>query len=123
MCIQCHPSEADGACPPPQLSEVDCFVAFKTDFQEVYMSIQQVVIKVKNTSSQFVRVAALIGILAAVSIPFLMLTVGGREANNLPWYVWMIVPLFLFIVLAAGFLKFRRESHEAEDISIRPKPR
>ena len=87
------------------------------------MFIQEVVMKVKNSNSMLIRAAALIGIIAAVAVPFLMLTVGGREANNMPWYVWMIVPLFLLIVLAAGFLMFRRESHEAEDISIRPKSR
>ena len=83
------------------------------------MSIQGIVTK----NSLLIRAAALIGIIAAVAVPFLMLTIGGREANNLPWYVWVIVPLFLLTVLAAGFLMFRHESHEAEDISIRPKSR
>ena len=87
------------------------------------MSIQAVVLKMKNSTSLLVRTAALIGIVIAVALPFLMLTVGGREANNVPWYVWMLVPLFLLIVLAAGVLMFRRNSHEAEDISIRPKSR
>lgn len=87
------------------------------------MFIQEVVEKIKNSNSLLVRAAALIGIVAVVIMPFLMLTVGGREANNLPWYVWIVAPLFLVIVLAAGFLMFRHESHEAEDISIRPKSR
>ena len=87
------------------------------------MSIQAVVLKMKNSTSLLVRTAALVGIIAAVALPFLMLTVGGREANNVPWYVWMLVPLFLLIVLAAGVLMFRRDSHEAEDISIRPRSR
>lgn len=87
------------------------------------MSIQAVVLKMKNSTSLLVRTAVLIGIIAAVALPFLMLTVGGREANNLPWYIWMIVPLFLLIVMAAGVLMFRRDAHESEDISIRPKSR
>ena len=87
------------------------------------MFIQGVVTKVKNSTGWLVRAVALFGILAAVAVPFLMLTAGGREANNLPWYVWMIVPLFLLAVLVAGFMRFRHESHEAADISIRPKPR
>ena len=87
------------------------------------MSIQDLVVKLKSMSSNsFTRTAALIGITAAVAGPFLMLTIGGREANNLPWYIWTIVPLFLLIVIGGGILMFRRESHDA-DISIRPKNR
>jgi hypothetical protein len=74
-------------------------------------------------ANSFTRTAALIGIVAAVAGPFLMLTIGGRDANNLPWYIWMIVPLLLLVVVGAGFLAFKRESHDAEDISIRPKNR
>ncbi len=85
------------------------------------MSIQGVVMKVKNSTNTLVRTAALIGIIAAVAGPFLMLTIGGREANHLPWYIWVSVPLLFLLILAAGFLMFRRESHDAQDISIRPK--
>ena len=88
------------------------------------MSIQDFVVKLKSLSSNsFTRTAALVGITAAVAGPFLMLTIGGREANNLPWYIWTIVPLFLLVVIGGGILMFRRESHDAEDISIRPKNR
>jgi hypothetical protein len=88
------------------------------------MSTQDVILKLRLASTgSLPRTAALIGIIAAVAGPFFMLTVGGRDANNLPWYVWMIVPLFLLVVVGAGFLAFKRESHDAEDISIRPKQR
>lgn len=87
------------------------------------MFIRGSVMRLIGSTGLLVRIAALVGIIAAVAVPFLMLTAGGREANNLPWYVWVIVPLFLLAVLGAGFLRFRRVSHEAEDISIRPKPR
>jgi type IV secretory pathway VirB2 component (pilin) len=88
------------------------------------MSTQDVIQKLKSASTgSLTRTAALIGIIAAVAGPFLMLTVGGRDANNLPWYVWTIVPLFLLVVVGAGFLAFKRDSHDAEDISIRPKQR
>jgi type IV secretory pathway VirB2 component (pilin) len=88
------------------------------------MSTQDVLLKLRSASTgSLTRTAALIGIVAAVAGPFLMLTVGGREANNLPWYIWMIVPLLLLVVVSAGFLAFKRESHDAEDISIRPKNR
>ena len=88
------------------------------------MSVQDVVLKLKSASTNsFTRTAALIGIIAAVAGPFLMLTVGGREANNLPWYIWLIAPLFLLLVIGGGILMFKHESHDAEDISIRPKNR
>jgi hypothetical protein len=83
------------------------------------MSMQALLLKVKAASNT--RTVALLGIIAAVTMPFLMLTVGGREANNLPWYVWTIIPLLLLLVIGTGFLMFRRVSHEAEDISIRPR--
>ena len=85
------------------------------------MSIQDVALKLKSAPAT--RTAALIGIVSAVAVPFLMLTVGGREANNMPWYIWIIVPLFLLVVVGGGFLMFKRESHDAEDMSIRPKNR
>jgi hypothetical protein len=85
------------------------------------MSIQDVALKLKSASAT--RTAALVGIVAAVAGPFLMLTIGGREANNMPWYIWIIVPVFLLTVVGGGFLMFRRESHDAEDMSIRPKNR
>jgi hypothetical protein len=88
------------------------------------MSIQNVMVKIRSASTNsFTRAAALIGIILAVAGPFLMLTIGGREANNLPWYIWVIAPLFLLSVIGGGILMFRRESHDAEDISIRPKHR
>ena len=87
------------------------------------MFIQGVVRKVKGSTSLLARALALGGIMAVVAVPFLMLTAGGREANNLPWYVWVVVPLLLLIVLASGFVMFRRKSHGAEDISIRPRSR
>ena len=88
------------------------------------MSIQSVILKLKSGSTNsFTRVAALVGIVAAIAVPFLMLTVGGREANNLPWYIWTIMPLLLLVVVGGGILMFRHESHDADDISIRPKQR
>ena len=87
------------------------------------MFIQELVSKVKNSTNSLIRMAMLAGIIAAIAGPFLMLLIGGREANNLPWYIWVMVPLLLLVVMATGFMMFRRESHEAADISIRPKPR
>lgn len=62
-------------------------------------------------------------IAAAVVGPFVLLTMGGRESNNLPWSFWAIVPLLLLMVICVGFLRFMRESHEAEASSISPKHR
>ena len=91
------------------------------------MSIQDIVLKLKifsaNSFTRTVRLAAVLGIIAAVAGPIVLLSFGGREANNLPWYIWTLIPLVLLLVLQIGFLMFRRESKEGEDISIRPKYR
>ena len=85
------------------------------------MFIQDTVTKFKSIATRsFTRSAALIGIILAVVGPFFLFTTGGREANNLPWYIWMIILLLLLAVVGAGFLAFRRESHDAADISISP---
>jgi hypothetical protein len=89
--------------------------------KDIPMSIQDVGLKLKAASTT--RTAALIGIIAAVAGPFFMLTVGGREANNLPWYIWTIVPLFLLLVVGGGIWMFRREPQDGEDISISPNRR
>lgn len=88
------------------------------------MSIQDIALKIKlNSARSFTRTAAIVGFIAALTVPFLMLTTGGREANNLPWYVWTLIPLLLAAVIGVGFLRFRHESHKAEDISISPDQR
>jgi hypothetical protein len=88
------------------------------------MSFNDVALKLKLASTRsFTRTAALIGIVLAVAGPFLLLTIGGREANNLPWYVWTMIPLLFLAVVSFGFLKFKRKSREGEDISINPSQR
>ena len=91
------------------------------------MTIQDIALKFKilsaNSFTRTARAAAVSGIIAAVAVPFVLLSFGGREANSLPWYIWTLIPLVLLLVLQVGFLMFRRESHDAEDISIRPKYR
>ncbi len=88
------------------------------------MSIESVVRKLTPVpSGSITRTAVLMGIIAAVTGPFLILTVGGRDANNLPWYVWTMIPLILLVVLTAGYLAFKRDSTDAEAISIRPRSR
>lgn len=88
------------------------------------MSIQNVVRKLAPVpSGSMTRTAALMGIIAAVTGPFLMLTAGGRDANNMPWYIWTMIPLILSVVLLAGYLAFKHESRGAEEISIRPRSR
>lgn len=88
------------------------------------MSIQNKMLRFKVFSADsYTRTAAFIGIAAAVLGPFLLLTIGGREANNMPWYVWTILPLLLLLVVAAGVLVFNRRKQGSEDISINPKNR
>jgi drug/metabolite transporter (DMT)-like permease len=84
------------------------------------MSIEDVAIKIKRVSST--RAAAVIGILAAVGGPFAIIAFGGSEESNLPWYIWAIASVVLLLVISAGYYLFTR-THDAQDISIRPKPR
>jgi hypothetical protein len=85
------------------------------------MSIQNTAGKLRSVATgSFTRAAALIGIILAVVGPFFLFTTGGREANNLPWYIWLMISLLLLTVVGAGFFAFKRESHDAEDISISP---
>ncbi|HET9529787.1 MAG TPA: hypothetical protein VFQ92_05505 [Blastocatellia bacterium] len=51
----------------------------------------------------------------------MLLTTGGREANNMPWYVWMTIPLLLMMVVAVGVLAFNRRKSNSEGLSIRPR--
>jgi peptidoglycan/LPS O-acetylase OafA/YrhL len=60
---------------------------------------------------------------AALVAPFALLTLGGSQSNNLPWYFWLAILLMLFLVICVGFLRFTREPREAEDISISPNRR
>ena len=86
------------------------------------MRIQDVAPRLKAASAgAFARPAPLFRfVAAALVLPFLLLTIGGRESNNLPWYFWAGILLLLIVVICVGFLRFTRESHEASDISISP---
>ena len=88
------------------------------------MPIQDKVVKLKAVSANsYTRAAALVGLILAVMGPFLLFTMGGRDPNNLPWYVWVIIPVLLMAVVAVGFFMFKRDTHDAEDISISPRYR
>lgn len=86
------------------------------------MSIHDMALKVKiisaNSFAATMRAAASTGILAAVVLPFILLTVGGRGASHLPWYVWTIILLLLALVVGRGRNLFLVDAHEAEAISI-----
>lgn len=59
-------------------------------------------------------------VVAALGLPFLLVTIGGSLSNNLPWSFWAATLSLFVVVMCIGFLRFTRESHEAEDISISP---
>jgi hypothetical protein len=86
------------------------------------MQTQKILLNVKAASAgAFERPAPLFKFVAAALVgPFILLTIGGRQSNNLPWYFWATILLMLLAVICIGFLRFTRESHEAEDISISP---
>ncbi len=84
------------------------------------MSIEDIAFKLKEVSST--RTAVVIGIIAAVAGPVLMIAFGGSQTSNLPWYVWAIVLLALSLVILRGYYLFTL-THDAKDISISPNRR
>jgi hypothetical protein len=86
------------------------------------MQIQRVFLNLKAVSTgAFDPAAPLLRFVAAALVaPFILLTIGGRQSNNLPWYFWATILLMLLAVVCVGYLRFTRDPHEAEDISIRP---
>jgi uncharacterized membrane protein len=84
------------------------------------MSIEDVAFKLKEVSST--RTAAVLGIVAAVGGPVLMIAFGGKQTSNLPWYVWAMVMLALLLVIWRGYYLFTL-THDANDISISPNRR
>ena len=86
------------------------------------MHIQTVLLNLKGASAGgFARPSPLLWfVVAALVAPFALLTLGGSQANNLPWYFWAVILLLLLMVVCVGFLRFTRTSREAEDISISP---
>jgi len=89
------------------------------------MFIQDVALRLKLTSNgAFARPAPFFWFVAAGLVgPFFLLTIGGSQSSNLPWYFWATILLMLFLVICVGVLKFTREPPEAEDISISPNRR
>ena len=84
------------------------------------MSIEDVAFKLKTVSST--RTAAVIGIIAAIGGPVVIIAFGGSEASKLPWFVWAAVLLALLLVIWRGYYLFTL-SHDANDISISPNRR
>ena len=86
------------------------------------MQIQSVLLNLKATSAGgFARPAPLFWFVTGALIgPFALLTLGGRQSSNLPWYFWAAIPLLLLGVITVGFIRFAHESHEPKNISISP---
>jgi hypothetical protein len=86
------------------------------------MRIQNILLKLKIVSSgAFSNPTRFIGFATvAVVAPFLMLTTGSKEPNQLPWSFWIIVPITGLGIISLGFWRFTRESLEAKSISINP---
>ncbi len=86
------------------------------------MQIQNVLLNLKRASAGgFSRPAPLVWFVAAALIgPFALLTFGGTQSSNLPWYFWAAILLVFLAVICVGFLRFTRESHEAKGMSISP---
>ncbi len=79
------------------------------------MSIEDIAFKLETLSST--RTAAVIGIIIAIGGPIAMITFGGSETSNLPWYTWASVSLILLLVIGWGYYLFTL-NHDSNDISI-----
>jgi hypothetical protein len=87
------------------------------------MAIKNVLLKVKTASSAgaFAHPAPLICFVgAAVLAPIALVSMGGDQPNNLPWYFWVLALSLVLVVIGAGFMKFARKRPDSEDISISP---
>jgi hypothetical protein len=86
------------------------------------MQIQRVLLNLKAVSTgAFDPPAPLFRFVAAALVgPFILLTIGGRQSNNLPWSFWTTMLLMLLAVICVGFLRFTSDSRGAADISISP---
>jgi ABC-type multidrug transport system permease subunit len=74
-----------------------------------------------TSAGGFARPSPLLWFIAAALVaPVALLTLGGSQSNNLPWYFWGAILLLLLLVICIGFLRFTRPSNQAEDISISP---
>jgi hypothetical protein len=91
------------------------------------MSLQDAALKLKvvsaNSFTRTTRAVASIGILAAIIVPFLLFTMGGRGSSNMPWYIWTIMLLLLLLGIGMGRYRFLLDSQEAAAMSIRPNHR
>jgi hypothetical protein len=57
-----------------------------------------------SSAGAFYRPAAMLRFVTAALIgPFILLTVGGTQSNNLPWYFWTTILLILLLVMSVGF--------------------
>ena len=84
------------------------------------MSSREILLALRGASADAVkRPVAIVGFVAGVVGPCLLLATGGRDPNGLPWYVWTIVPLLLLSVVGGGILLFNRKNHSG-DMSISP---
>jgi len=86
------------------------------------MQIQRTLPNLKaSAAGAFDRPAFLVRFVAVALIgPFALLTIGGGQSNNFPWYFWTMILLMLLLVICVGFLRFTHDSREAEEISISP---
>jgi hypothetical protein len=94
------------------------------------MSIQDVLLKLKATSTgRFRRTALLIMFVGVVAGPLVLLALGGRIPNapDQPGLAWSFLAITLLLLMGIGggfMMMFRRQPHVAkENLTITPKHR
>ena len=85
------------------------------------MSLKDVFVDLRMTfAGGFDRPSDLVWFVAvALLAPLALVTLGGSQSNNLPWYFWATIMGSLIIGTLIAFLRFARRTHEG-DISISP---
>ena len=87
------------------------------------MSIKNEVLKLKLTSTgAFEHPSSAVKLIGVILAPVILLLIGMRGQNNVPWYLLTLGVLGFLAILMAGFFLFARDDH-SDDFSISPRNR
>jgi hypothetical protein len=86
------------------------------------MSNQQVSLRLKVMfKGAFSRPSHLLWFIGVGLVaPMALLSLGGDQSNNLPWYFWVLSASMVVAVIGLGIWRFTHKSDDAGAISISP---